>query len=134
MTMLCKNRILFQQYYLWNRTSESECHKHIRDLHSAIVLLKIIYKKNRKCYDMVMIKNILISLFSNYCYSNLFRLIIGGNLIKVMILVIKYSLNFAMGKVYCGAKRCGSHLFALPWYLNNEASNQKKCRNKSFLL
>ena len=63
---------------------------------------------------MVMIKNNLISLFSNNCYSNLFRLIIGGNLIKVMILVIKYSLKFAMGKVYCGAKRCGSHLFALP--------------------
>ena len=55
-----------------------------------------------------------------------------GNLIKVVISLTKYLSNFAIGKVRCGAKRCGSHLFSPPPYLSNEAFNQKMCRNKSF--
>ena len=40
---------------------------------------------------------------SNYCYNNLFRVMIEGNLRKVVILVTKYLSNFAQGKVYCAA-------------------------------
>ena len=57
---------------------------------------------------------------------------IGGNLIKVVILVTKYFSNFVIEKIHCGAKRCGLHLFSPPWYLSNEAFNQKMRRNKSF--